>query len=70
MQVYANGDLDNPHFKWDRKQSKSNVKEQIKDQKKEFNTIFKQDTIINKRKDKDLNDYKTQSSEIEMDDDW
>ncbi|MDX9889362.1 MAG: AsmA-like C-terminal region-containing protein [Bacteroidales bacterium] len=70
IHISANGDLDNPHFKWDRKQSKSNVKEQIKDQKKEFNTIFKQDTIINKRKDKDLNDYKTQSSEIEMDDDW
>lgn len=46
------------------------LRNKLKIKKKEFNTIFKQDTIINKRKDKDLNDYKTQSSEIEMDDDW
>lgn len=69
--ISASGNLDNPVFKWSRQHTKSEIKDQIKDQKQDFNTIFKQDSIQNKKQqDKDLNDYKKKPAEIEIEDDW
>ncbi|MDY0014601.1 MAG: AsmA-like C-terminal region-containing protein [Bacteroidales bacterium] len=73
IHILATGNLDDPNFKLSNRKVNAGAKEQIKEQKQEFKTIFKSEndnTKTEKQKDKELNDYKKKPSEIEVDEDW
>ncbi len=73
IHITATGNLDNPKFKWSRKDTKKETKEQIKTQKEDFKTIFKSETEKigdTKQKEKELNDPTKKNLDIEIDENW
>ncbi len=73
VHLTATGNLDNPRFKWSRKEAKKEVKEQIKSQKEDLKTIFQSESRKikeTKQEDKKLNDDTKKTLDIEVDENW
>lgn len=71
--ITAEGNLDNPRFKWASRKSKEDTKEKVTNQKNEVNTLFKEEKekkVKEKQKEKELNDDKKKNKEIEIDENW